>query len=349
MTAPAPAPEATAVCTPYIGAKRLRVTRLDACGRPVYGPSSQVVTKGFVSVEMEPEVAEGEDYSQVTAGGEQCISEKGQDSIKWWTVKVTFCQVDPDLFTIMNRTWRPVTNAARTQRTGWRMGQAFSDSLGFALELWPKSAGGAGQACDPDSGIIDETFDLSGYFLLPWVLGGAPETITLENAPTTFTITGRTRSGSLWGRGPYNVTRDQDGQPAPLLDPIDPGFNVGSWGLVSGGDPDHFHGENVTVTPPEPMCGAQPLYAPGATAPQITVVAGTTARSAELTVGNFDQIGSSGTVNWGDGTIAPVPSSSNGTAQHTYAASQDGIEQIVTFTPGNGAEPVSTAFTPTGG
>jgi len=51
-------------CPSYIGARAMRVTRLDSCGRPVYGPDSQVVTRGLISINIEPSVEEGETFSQ---------------------------------------------------------------------------------------------------------------------------------------------------------------------------------------------------------------------------------------------------------------------------------------------
>jgi hypothetical protein len=40
----------TAKCLSLVKGRRIRLTRLDACGRPVYGESSAVVSKGFISV-----------------------------------------------------------------------------------------------------------------------------------------------------------------------------------------------------------------------------------------------------------------------------------------------------------
>lgn len=340
------APTATqALCPSFIGAKRMRVTLVDGCGRPIYGPKSQCTSSGFVSVEVEPEVEEGDDQSQKTAGGEQCITAKGPDIIKWWNLSIEFCQVDPDMWLIMNRTWKPVTNADRTIRTGMRPALDFSDQLGFALELWPKAAGGASAVCDPTK-PGNEDFFVSGYFLLPYCLGNAPDSFTLENEPTTFTLKARTKTGSLWGKGPYDVTRDAAGNPAPLLDYIDPGFDVPAWGFKTSGQPDTFHIEVVTVKPPDAHCGAQELYNEGATKPQITVDEGATTRTATLTVTNWDAIGKAGTVNWGDGTIEAVPAASGGEISHEYAPDQDGTEQTVTFNAGNGSAPVSAAFTP---
>lgn len=349
MTAPVEAPPA--LCMSFIGARIGRVTLTDACGRPMWGPETQWVFEGFVGIEIAPQVTEGQEQKVVTAGGKVCVNERAQDTVSWQNITVDFCNVDPSLFLAMQRTWKRVTEASRRTTTGWRQGETISDQLGYALELWPKAAGrGASQACLlGDVTVSDPTFMPGGYILVPWILGLAPEPMTFDQNPTSFKQKGRTRAGSLWGRGPYKVTRDLDGQPARLLDPIDPGFDVPQWNFKSTGDPDHVHVELVTVAPPEPTCGPQPLWNPDATTPTITTVAtpGNT-MSVDLTVTNFDVVGKSGVVHWGDGQSSALPFSSNGKASHAYAASAAGKEQTISFLAGNGAAPVTAKFTPAG-
>src|SRR5690625_3713179 len=100
-----------AICPSFIGAHVMRITRLDNCGRPLYGEDSQAVTDGFVSVEFAPEVEEGEDYTLRNAAGKLCISERGPDALQWINVTIEFCNVDPCLWTIMNPAWPVVKNA----------------------------------------------------------------------------------------------------------------------------------------------------------------------------------------------------------------------------------------------
>lgn len=314
MTAPALAP---AVCSSYIGARRLRVTRLDRCGRPINHPRGYAVSSGFVSVELSPEVEEGEDYSLKSADGSLCVSEKGPDSIKWMNVSIEFCRVDPDIFTLMNPTWKLVTNA-QGQATGFRIGQRMSDQDGFALDLWPKVSGGGAGCDDEDDVDPDPNFpvDPSGYFLLPWVIPTAPESWTLENGTATFTISGRTKVGSRWRRGPWAVTRDAHGQPTNLLVPIEDG--LGSSGVLAPDgsyDPDHFHADQVTLSPPPARCGAQPLVIPQftTTAEGLTVTV-EVANAADLAGEDNDPV----YVMWDDGSpyeLLPT----EGTITHTYA------------------------------
>ena len=276
------------VCPSYIGARRLRVTRLDHCGRPVYGDCSTAVSSGFVSVEFEPEVEEGEDYTLRNAAGELCVSERGPDALQWINVSIEFCNVDPELWQIMNPTWKTVKNA-KGEVTGFRIGEKFSDEQGFALEVWPKAAGQTA-LCDDDA---PDDAQPNGYFLLPYVVGGAPEGWTLEDGTATFTLNGRTKAGSLWGRGPYNITHDANGDPSPLLEPIASGSNG------DDSDPDHFHADIVTIAPPEASCGCQELeaMAPGAVDGQIDIDTDQPNRAC------FTVSGSPGrrvTIDWGD-------------------------------------------------
>lgn len=234
-------------CPSYIGARVMRATRLDSCGRPVYGPDSQVVTRGLISINIEPSVEEGETFSQRNINGDLCVNEQGEDVVQWYDVSIEFCQVDACLWSIMNPAWKLVKNA-HGEITGVRMGQKVDNRAGFALELWPKVSG-EGSLCDDDA---PEEADPHGYFLLPYVVGRAPDGFSIENGVTTFTLNGRTKKGSLWGKGPYNVTFDADNTPVPLLEPIESG--------AGGEDPDHFHMDNaVLLTPPTPECGCQPL------------------------------------------------------------------------------------------
>lgn len=294
-----------AICPSFIGAQVLRVTRLDQCGRPVYGDCSQVVSSGFVSVEISPEVQEGEDYTQRNAAGDLCVSERGQDVLQWFTVSIEFCQVDPALFNLMNPSWQVVEDAFG-EPVGFRIGTQMSDRLGFALELWPKTSS-QGNLCPEDA---PDDAQPSGYFLLPYVIGTAPESWTLEDGVATFTLNGRTKGGSQWGRGPYQIRHDAQGNPDFLADPINDG--------ADDNNPTHFHAEIVTLAPPTSACGCQPLeaIAPSAEGGQVTI------DPEQANLACFTVAGSAArqvTIDWGDDTD-PVTSRVGREECHTYTA-----------------------------
>lgn len=352
------ATKSPAMCFPIVGTRGVRLTAIDGCGKPMYGPESMAVSTGIVSIELEPETEDGEEYSQKNAAGEQCFPAfTGPSSIKWWNVTIEFCSIDPELFALICPNWPGVKDWSRTRNVGWRMGSKISPDMtagqpsGFALETWPKSAGaGVAQVCYDDTSAAPNP---GGYFLLPWCVPDAPDSFTLEDGPATFTIKAKTKPGSLWQRGPYNVViNDAEGTAGPLNDPIDPGFKLYKPGDDpndrTGFDATHFHGELTTVGPPDFKglgCGTHPLWDSDTSKPTATLdTTGSSARTLKLAVTNFDAIGGHGTVDWGDGTKnTDYP---NSPQSHEYDAQFDDTEMTATFYPANQRPPSTVKFTP---
>ena len=325
-----PVQKNTPMCPSFVGARVARVTRLNQCGAPMYGKDNMATTIGMVTVTFEPEVEEGEALDTRNLNGDLCVAASTPDSMTGINVSIEFCQVDPAVFTILNPTWKVVRRSRNPNNrdapiVGWRQGQSFSDECGFALELWPKAMGTVGSACetDPNPDPLDP-WQTNGYFLLPYVVGKAPDEWELTgDEVATFTLQGRTRAGSPWGYGPYIVTRDEAGMPSPLLNQIEDGSGRGNFPNVCYGwspemdrpyrinrDPDHFHAEITSYPPPEPKCGAQPLIQP-----KLTFVApdGVNPSLQEVCVKltNADEVApkdpetglrSPVLVSWGDGT-----------------------------------------------
>lgn len=236
----------TSKCFSLVRGRVMRVTRLDGCGAIVLGPASQVVSEGFISVGLTANTEEGETISIPNAAGKICILDEPAPVFTGYDVEVQFCGVNPDLIHLM--TGQPmVTDSQETpQGVGFRMNSAVSlDDSGFALEVWsnvPVAACTGGQVA-------------YGYFLIPFLKGGIIGDFSIENAAVNFTLTGaKSKDGSAWGVGPYDVVLDGDDEPAPLKDEID--------------ENDHLHMELTQVAPPTDVCGALPLgtEATGATA-----------------------------------------------------------------------------------
>lgn len=178
--------------------RRVRVTRVDACGRPIYGESSQAVSKGVISAAWTANTIETDEVNQTNFGGERCVYEASEPELTGYTLEIQFCEVDPELFSLI--TGQKIYYDANGNAIGFSINTKISLSdRAFALEIWAGAP--AGDACATPG--AQGTY---GYFLAPFVKGGYIGDYTIENGAVTFTITGATtRDGNQWLSGPYKV------------------------------------------------------------------------------------------------------------------------------------------------
>lgn len=279
-----------------IRGRRIRVTRVDACGRPVYGEDSQAVSKGFITVNYTANTIESDEINQTNAAGETCIYEPSEPSLTGYGVEITFCEVDPELFSLI--TGQEVYLDANGDAIGISVGTDISlaDSA-FALELWAGSP--VGDAC-----LDVNAQGTYGYFLMPFLKGGIIGDLAVENGAVTFTITGaNTRDGNAWGVGPHNVMMS-GANPAPLITPLS--------------SKKHLLLIWVTLAPPELFYGTRPVLDRADTAiSAVVAVEGGSPTEADFT---FTGATASAPVwiEFGDGTWDYVENGTLG-ASHTYA------------------------------
>jgi hypothetical protein len=195
----------------YLRGRRLRATVVDANGRPIYGDSAQVTTKGYVNVSYTTNVEEGESITLPNASGETCIFEPATPTFNGFGVEAEFCEVDFALFEIL--TGQDVVVDASGRAIGIDESTAVDlKAVNFALEVWL----GASTSVAASTGSQGQY----GYILTPFLGGGVIGDVTVENAAITFTVTGMaTKDGTGWGAGPYNVEL-VGGIAAPLRVPI---------------------------------------------------------------------------------------------------------------------------------
>lgn len=230
---------ATRCMSPILG-KRIRATRLDACGN-VPAPStanSQVSTDGFVSIQLTSEIEEGTEIITRKADGSLCVNEKTADSFKRFTVEMHFCGVNPDLYSIMTNA-EPYSNY-NSDIAGFTIPEG-ALAKWFALELW---TGMTGQACEAGAE------EASGYMLLPFVVAGVLGDLEINGEDAIdFSLTGATtKGGNNWGVGPYDVMLDAASLAAPLPTALDP--------------LDHLLLVETGLAPPASACAAGPMPAP---------------------------------------------------------------------------------------
>lgn len=203
---------ANLVCAKPLQGETLRVTRLDVCGNPEFGDCAFGVSDGFVSATITPNTEEGERFLQRNANGKAIVNQRGKPILNWYDVSIQFAEVDPELFTILTGLDPYYDDQDRV--IGFPVTESQFATANFGLELW---MGNAEEVCPPDGAPLP----FYGYNLLPWVTEGAlMEDIAITNDLITFTVVGRTRKGTPWGVGPYDVVLDAAEDPAPLYTPI---------------------------------------------------------------------------------------------------------------------------------
>jgi hypothetical protein len=222
-------------CFSLVRGRAMRVTRLDGCGAVINGATASVVSDGFITVGLTAQTDEGTTISVQNAAGDICILDEPAPKFTGYEISIEFCQVDPGLFEIL--TGQDVVTDGATPTpgaVGFRMNSGVNASeSGFALEVWSQVPTAV---CEPGAGVS------YGYFLVPFVQGGLLGDFTIGNDAVNFTMSGaRSKDGSAWDVGPYDVVKDATGATdSPLLVPID--------------SKDHLHMQLTTVPPPTASC-----------------------------------------------------------------------------------------------
>ena len=275
--------------------RAMRATRTNGCGNPTPGADSVVTSEGFISVGLTANTEAGETISVTNAAGKVCVQDEPTPKFVNYSVEINFCGVNPDLVGML--TGQPLVLDAQGEAVGFRMNSKIDvDLSGFALELW---AGVAGQACDTTGATS------YGYVLLPFIKGGTLGDFSIENGAVNFSVTGaKTKDGSGWGVGPYDVVLDATGTPSPLAEVITEG--------------DHLHLELTSVPPPTinesafalgtPATGAT-AGTPGSPTPANSYLPKTLAEMSSVTAspttawtsGQYVVLGDGSTAHW-DGT-----------------------------------------------
>lgn len=217
-------------CVSPIKAQVARVTKLDVCGNPVTGAGNQVVFDGFTMIEPSPEYEEGEEYLTKKANGQPCVNEKDANFLKRVGLTVTFCNIDPDLITMMTGE-RLLTTGGPATGTGVAFGEGLLLAR-FSLEAWQPLAGTVCSATGQQ---------LFMYWVFPNVGNSMIGDFSIEQAPLEFSVEADTKAaGSGWGQGPGPSTFASNPKYVPSAIATD----------------EHFAFNVSAVPPPTAACGA---------------------------------------------------------------------------------------------
>lgn len=224
-------------CPLIANASVIRVTRVDACGRPVCGDDNGFVFDCFASLDMARNVEDGADIEYKAANGRICGFKRGCPSFRGFDITLNFYAVSPELIEIM--TGSPVVYDFAGNPIGYDDCSIQCNS-GFAIELWAEVLG---EDVCPEEATGDGAWI---YFLLPWVSNGQLGDLSVGSEQATLTLTGATRAGGRWGLGPYDVqAQDASGTPGPMLTPLDANC--------------HRRTFITTIAPPEQSCEYRPV------------------------------------------------------------------------------------------
>lgn len=282
--------------------RRMRVTRLDSCGRPVYGDGSTVTSDGFVTVSAKVATNDTDAIEVKNANGRRIIFKRANSQLAGYDIEIEMAEVDPELYNLM--TGQPVVYDRHGDAVGFAADTAVDTSnVSFALEVWAGITGDEG--CDDE-----DTEGEYGYILFPFIQGALVGDHEIQNDALTFTVTdASTVDGNGWGVGPYDVTLHNGATPS---DPAVPGPL-----LVAIPSTYAELYLPTFVAPPEALAGSRPLL-PRSAANITAVTPTTTTGSYEVdfavTPDTADGVGV--WYDFGDGTWDYVESP--GDATHTY-------------------------------
>jgi hypothetical protein len=208
-------PKGTTKEVALLKGRRLRVTRLDNCGRPVYGDDGQATTTGFVSVSVTTNTNATDEIRITNAAGETILYEASVTELAGFSPEITLGKVDPQMLSLM--TGQPVVIDSFGNVVGFEFDTKIKLTQSFALEVW------AGAPASADGCAADATGQY-GYVLFPFLQGGMLGDFSIENGGISFTLSGAaTKDGNAWGNGPYDVQLNGTVNPrlaGPLVQPV---------------------------------------------------------------------------------------------------------------------------------
>lgn len=172
-----------------------RFIAVDVCGDPISGGADecQVITKGFIQIQIDPQYEDGEQFRQRMADGTLCVNDDDDDEFTMVNLTITLCGVCPSIASVVTGA-RLLTSAAPVSGTGAAYGEGTLASH-FALEIWQNVTGRG--ACDA-SGAQRYV-----YWAFPNAKSGRINQMTVENGILNMEFQAKTDAvGPLWGDGP---------------------------------------------------------------------------------------------------------------------------------------------------
>lgn len=177
----------------------IRVTRLDATGRPLNGPGDSYTTQAFMRVSFTPEYEEGDEITEKSAAGTVCVSYKSPDTLKRITMELAICEPDPELTAL-------VAGGLLLRKNLGTLADPNNKSVGWASPAVGDSPAGNGVAIETWSLAIKEGRKASvlPYFhwVFPYVLLRQSGDRVIENGLLANTFEGYGLGNDQFDDGP---------------------------------------------------------------------------------------------------------------------------------------------------
>lgn len=194
-------------CAAHLNVCAVRATRLlDDCTYAT-GPENSVTTISTVSLNVTPEIEEGETIRQLNGCGDVCLNINQPDQIVSNNIEIEFCTYDIDLLNILTCS-DPVLNADGDS-IGAHTRSGVIDCPGAFLEIWSRVGQSTGSCGAGEAAALQ--FVRRVYPRVNLINSSG---ITLENGFNTFTLSGTAEANPNALDGPFSDL------PAPLDDDI---------------------------------------------------------------------------------------------------------------------------------
>jgi hypothetical protein len=215
------------VCASPIKGEVIRLTLLNNCGDPIFGPgSAQVTTDAWTEVTATPNYEEGTRFLSRKANGQPCVNLQDPAFMNWVELGTTLCTLDVDLIAVATGE-QPISDNAAGDFVGVTFGEGLLTAQ-YSFELWQPVAGDG--ECDEDGN------QRWVYWAWPRVYNAQIQELTFTNDVFNFAFNSMTkRASARWDIGdPWLADT-----PTAVWDPGK-----------------HFAFSITSVQPPESACGA---------------------------------------------------------------------------------------------
>lgn len=176
---------------PQIHGVRVRICRLDTNGVPRPGAGNMIVSKALTQLKTTPVYRDGDEVTEVNAGGELCLDYRADDNLRRGDVELTVCTHDPYLMELMSG-GTVLQDADAVGYAEPEIGPIRADHI--SIEVWARRI---------TDGVEDPDYPYA-WWVCPRVKNLRSGERTFANASSLPMFTGQAYENPNWYDGPAN-------------------------------------------------------------------------------------------------------------------------------------------------